>query len=973
VTVNLNDLDPFGQDVGFGYLDRSVHAPRQFQPQLVLNTKSDSMLRALRRELRHATSFTFSVAFVSTRAIALLKQELVDFAGVGRIVTSNYLGFNSPRVFAELLNLRHLGIDVRLHSETAFHPKGYVFHRPEGVTAILGSSNLTESALARNHEWNLRVSVRRDSDLADQFTNLLDEELFNSTELTQEWIDDYATVYQAPRGAAVAAPNSFEMDTVESEAEGPIVANSMQTEALAGIARVRDAGNDRALVISATGTGKTILSALDVRDANPARLLFVAHREQILDRAMSEFQRVLGNPPSDFGKLAGSSREIDRRYVFATVQTLSQPHVLESLEPDAFDYVLIDEVHRAGAASFGRVMDYFHPKFMLGMTATPERTDGQNVFEMFDFNVPYEIRLGAALELDMLAPFHYYGVADMTFEDGEVTSDATALNYLIASERVDHIISTLETYGQAGVAPRGLIFCSRKDEAHELSLQLNERALRGIQLRTVALTGADSIETRERRVEQLEAGELDYIVSVDVFNEGVDIPTINQVVMLRQTQSSIVFVQQLGRGLRKSPGKEYLVVIDFIGNYANNYLIPIALFGDESLNKESLRKNLIAAEEIGVIAGLSSVRFDRIAQERVLRSLAETKLDSLQNLKSAIETIRNRVGRVPLLADFLRFESVDPVLLATKLGNYPELLAKLRLADTGLGLYESLALSVASREFLTAKRPHELLLLQLLVDQGEVSEKEIAECFSTANVPASPRAVASAIRSLTLEFNTASEVASFRVGGPAEQTEDGHVRLTEEFARAHRDSSALRNALRDVIETGLALIHERYLTARPFTPERQYSRKDASRLLDWSTNMYSTIYGYRVDPQTETCPIFVTLHKSGEVSASTAYEDELLDTQTLLWYSKSKRTLSSGDVLPIVENRVALHVFAKKDDAEGSDFYYLGQAHSADAEQTTMPGASGSELSVVLMKLTFEEPIKAALFDYFHAEVVEGA
>ena len=212
----------------------------------------------------------------------------------------------------------------------------------------------------------------------------------------------------------------------------------------------------------------------------------------------------------------------------------------------------------------------------------------------------------------------------------------------------------------------GLIFCSRKEEARALAVALNERTLRGRALRTVALTGEDSIDEREGRVVELERGELDYILTVDVFNEGVDIPCVNQVVMLRQTQSAIVFVQQLGRGLRKAKDKTHLVVIDFIGNYANNFLIPIALFGDESLNKESLRQHLNAAEESGVLPGLSSVRFDKIAQELVLRAIAETRLDSMQNIKKSSMCCGNRLGHLPALGDFLRFESVDPVLLATK-------------------------------------------------------------------------------------------------------------------------------------------------------------------------------------------------------------------------------------------------------------------------------------------------------------------
>ncbi len=968
MTIDLNDLEPFGQDMGFGYLDREVRSPRKYHPQLVLNTATDSMLRALRHELRNSSSFTFSVAFVSSRAIALLKQELIEFEGVGRIVTSNYLGFNSPEAFSELLNLTGLGIDVRLHNRNEFHPKGYVFERPDGVTAILGSSNLTERALATNHEWNLRVSARRESDLASQFTNLLDEELFDSTPLTQAWIDDYSKTYQPPRAIPLPTPPR-ELDVGLALDPNVISPNTMQIDALSAIANVRALGHDRALIISATGTGKTILSALDVRSFEPKRVLFIAHREQILDRAIREFQRVLGAPSTDFGKLAGTIRQVDRRYVFATVQTLSQQYVLDGIDPEAFDYVLVDEVHRAGAASFSRVFEHFRPKFLLGMTATPERTDGQNIFELFNYNVPYEIRLNTALELDMLAPFHYYGVADMTFEDGEVTTEFTQLKRLVDSSRVDHILRSIERYAQAGVPPRGLIFCSGKDEAHALSVELNKRSLRGNYLRTVALTGEDSIERRERVVEQLEAGEWDYVLTVDIFNEGVDIPTINQVIMLRQTQSSIVFVQQLGRGLRKAPGKEYLVVIDFIGNYTNNYLIPVALFGDDSLNKESLRKNLISAEEVGVIAGLSSVRFDQIAQERVLRSLQTVKLDSLSNLKAAIESVRRRVGRTPQLSDFLRFESVDPIVLATKVGNYPELLAKVKIEELSLAPEASSALTVISRELLAAKRAHELLLLRHLLKGDPMSEAAISQVFSDVGLPASRAVVRSAMRSLTLDFNTATERQSLKVKGPALITDSGHLQLEPDFASHYASSAQFKANTDDLINTGLKVVESRYRPDVPFAPGRQYSRKDASRLLNWTTNMYSTIYGYRVDKETRTCPIFVTLDKSDEVTASTAYEDALLDTRTFRWYTRSKRTLASEEVQAIVENTVDLHIFVKKSDAEGTGFYYLGKAQASDAEQTTMRAENGGSVPVVRMLLSFDEPIEAALFDYFHTDL----
>jgi hypothetical protein len=238
--------------------------------------------------------------------------------------------------------------------------------------------------------------------------------------------------------------------------------------------------------------------------------------------------------------------------------------------------------------------------------------------------------------------------------------------------------------------------------------------------------------------------------------------------------------------------------------------------------------------------------------------------------------------------------------------------------------------------------------------------------FREAGAPATIGYVASATRSLTLEFNTASELHNFKSVGPATSSADGRLRLTPEFGETYSTCADFKASLDDMIDTGLAIIGARYDATVPFTPGRQYSRKDASRLLNWSSNMYSTIYGYRVDAATRTCPIFVTLHKSDEVSSSTAYEDELVTTQTMRYYTKSKRTLISPDVSPMIANTVDLHVFAKKDDAEGSGFYYLGKARSANPEQTTM---RGSALPVVRMLLHFDEPIQAALFDYFHTDL----
>jgi superfamily II DNA or RNA helicase/HKD family nuclease len=976
----------FQLDVDYGFLSHHTpNAPRQHNPRVVVNDEDGSVLRAIRTELARCASFTFSVAFVSPAAIALLKQDLVDFQGAGRIVTSDYLGFNSPAAFEELRGLENLGIDVRLHQAPGFHAKGYVFEHVGSVTAMLGSSNLTPSALLRNHEWNLKVSATRDSDLAAQLSALLQQQLIDSTPITAEWIEQYARTYvrpsvrppRVPRDASglIASPDILpERGAAISPPAGPttlVQPNAMQQAALDALAAVRASGEKRAIVISATGTGKTILSALDVRAVAPRRLLFVVHREQILDRTIAEYHRVLGGSMADFGKLTGSAKDVHARYLFATVQTLSQPEVLAMFPADVFDYVIVDEAHRAGAASHRRLLDHFDPVFMLGMTATPERTDGRNVFELFDYNVPYEIRLTHALEEDMLAPFHYYGISDAAFDDGTTIDAESNLGRLVSPERVAHLVWALETYGQAGVPPRGLVFCSRKDEAHALSAALNGSALRGKPLRTVALTGDDSIAVREAAVERFESGELDYILTVDVFNEGVDIPTVNQVVMLRQTASAIVFVQQLGRGLRKSPRKDYLVVIDFIGNYANNFLIPVALFGDDSLNKESLRKNLIAAEEAGALPGLSSVHFDKIAQERVLRSIRDTKLDDYTRLKGAILAMRNRVGSAPKLWDFFRFESVDPVLLATKREHYPALVERVLKVEPDLSARASAALRQLSHEVLPAKRAHEFLLLRELLLEGRTTLDLMHARLASAQVPATVRQIESAIDSLTLTGY--AEVDLKRYGqAVATREHGGQVVLDPEVFAEYRRGARFTDEVDDLIETGLAIVRKNYDPTTPFTVGRQYSRKEAMRLLGMPRKWASTVYGYKVDLERKVCPIFVTLHKSDDISASTAYEDALLDPSSALWYTRSRLRLDSPEVKPIVRNDVDLHLFVKKDDAEGAGSYYLGQPTSTNAEQTMMRSPSGASWSVVRMILRFPTPLQTALFDYFHPTVTDG-
>lgn len=970
---------PLKQAVEQAFIDgREAHMTR-LSPLLIDNQASRTMSRAIIAELRHADSFVFSVAFITPSALNVLKQDLLDFTGTGTVITSNYLGFNSPAAYRELLNFPNLDVRV-VDAGHGFHAKGYVFKSRGQTTAIVGSSNLTVSALSSNHEWNFRFTAADEGHVVQQIEEAIDRQLAVATPIDAAWVTEFECNYQ-PRipsylldqrarhllstGASVWDPN------VEAErkfaSQPTVTPNEMQKSALAALAGLRLDAKKSALVISATGTGKTILAALDVREAAPARLLFLAHREQILDKAAQEFGLVLEEPRGTFGKLSGSSRDLNAKYLFATTQSFVLALKRGEVAPGDFDYVIIDEVHKAGARTYLEIVNFLEPEFMLGMTATPERTDGFNVFELFDYNLAYEIRLQDALEENMLAPFHYFGVTDFTTADGQTVHEQSELRYLASRDRVSHLVMKLEQYGQASVPARGLIFCSRNEEARELSRLLNERDLHGKPLRTRALSGEDSVATREQAVHELECGQLDYLLSVDVFNEGIDIPSLNQIVMMRQTQSSIVFTQQLGRGLRRFPGKDYLVVIDFIGNYANNYLIPTALFGGATNDKDQIRKQLIGNEGDHIIAGISSINFDKIAKERVFAALSQARLDSAAHLKNAYLSLKGRLGRRPMLLDFARHETMDPVVVGTKYGNYAELIRRLEPDDEPVAAITpsgGAMLTMLTAELLNGKRPHELLLLQELIDRkGPVTRDAYVQLLAGIGLDASDRTVNSIGRVLSFEWFTDSERKKYGPQGLV--AFDGRCyHLSARWREAQESNSAFSAFALDVVEAGLRLSQARYDGSGGLIVGERYTRKDVCRLLNWRNNEYSTMYGYKVDRESGTCPIFVTYHKADGITASTRYEDRFTDQQTLHWYTRSKRTLASAEVAAIVSRAVPAYLFVKKDDEEGKAFIYLGEVTPTDAVQTTMPDKDGKPLSVVTMNLALPQPIDGATFDY---------
>lgn len=667
-------------------------------------------------------------------------------------------------------------------------------------------------------------------------------------------------------------------------------------------------------------------------------MLFLAHREQILEKSKESFSRIIGGKKTDYGLYTGNSRNKNAKYVFATVQTLSKSNHLSLFDRDEFDYILVDEVHHAGAETYQKIMNYFQPKFYLGMTATPDRNDDFNVFKLFNYNIAYEIRLPQALEEDMLCPFHYVGISDYTFKDNRVNEAIDSYNnekgnhkneqkiveQLSSQERVKYILDQTRYYGYSGDVLHGLIFCSGVAESVSLAKELTRQGYP-----SKALSGNDSEVKRRSVVKNLEKGIIKYIVTVDIFNEGIDIPCINQVVFLRNTNSNIVYIQQLGRGLRKSKGKKYVEILDFIGNYKNNYIIPVALTDDSSYSKDNARATTSMEPTIGV----STIYFERVAKEKIFDSIRQAKFDSMRNLRTVYNEMKKRVGRVPLLQDFIKFNSIDPVILSNKEKNYANFLIKMG-EQINISDYENKILSFLDVELLNGKRRHELILLDLLINNSEISMEKFDEALIKNHCLNNQEIIESVKRILSLSFYNENASPSRKdYGGKAiveYNDKNNQYILNSEIQYSLKKNKDFRQLWIDGIRTGLSR-SQRYDSDKLFTIGEKYTRKDVMRQSNNITNVTAqNIGGYYFNDKYGM--IFVTYKKSMNISKSIQYEDRFLSDRILHYYSKNNRKLTSKEVQKFFTDKYRLLLFMKKSDADDNkDFYYLGTCSYIDS------------------------------------------
>ena len=948
-------LDAFRKSIETGFVDGDIVSEVLYQPELLLNSKKppSKVLTSIIEELENCSEFYFSVAFATTGGVAGLINQfaLLESRNIkGKILVSQYLNFTQPEALRRLSQFKN--IDLRIAVGSNSHTKGYIFKFTGYYNLIVGSSNLTQTALATNREWNLKVSATNSSGIVGKVLQEFHKDFEEAQKVSDQFISTYEELFKL--NFKKEKFRLIENNNIDAK---DIVPNLMQQAALANISALRRDGKGKALLISATGTGKTYLSAFDAQSMGVKRLLFVVHRQNIALKAMKSFRKIFEKNIT-MGVFSGNRKDLECDYLFSTVQTISKKENLQLFDSELFDYIIIDESHRSGAESYRRLLDYFNPKFLLGMTATPERTDGFDVFSLFDHNIAYEIRLHRAMEENMLTPFHYYGVSELIVDE-EIHEEEGDFRYLELKEKVDKIIDKIEFYGCDDGEVRGLIFCSRNDEADLLSSEFNERGYR-----TLALSGKNSEEDRKDAIERLESSnseeKLDYIFSVDIFNEGIDIPSLNQIVMIRPTDSAIIFVQQLGRGLRKLENKQYLTVIDFIGNYKNNYLIPIALYGDTSYSKDSLRK--LISEGSKMIPGASTINFDEISKEQIYKSIDSANMRLLSDLKKDYNLLKYKLGRIPLMMDFVTSGSRNPYLYVDYSKSYFNFVARIEEDySTRLNLEQSKLLELFNSEINNTKRIEETILLKMLLEKGIVSRSEFAqEIEAEFGYKLTGETIDSCSINLNFEF----------IKKPKQVIKENKGFQFAEGFIDHLKNDTFRTYLIDNINCAISIFKDEFeiqLYKNGFLLYKKYTRKDVCRILNWPQNWESTVYGYKIF--NDSAPLFVTYQKAEDISESTKYNDHFVSRNEFAWESKSNRTLKSPEIIKLSNsnnNDLRLLLFIQKSNDEGTDFYYMGDVDVIEdsIEQGVKQNDKGNDIPVVHFNFKMQQPVQGSIYDY---------
>ncbi len=885
------------------------------------NTSEIKFIDQLKRNLDLCRSFCFSVSFIKRPGLRLLATNIeaaIARGASGRLITSTYQNFTDVDSLQFFLRLQqqypdrfacHLDRECfhDLKGNTVgFHSKGYLFEFEDHQELLVGSSNITVYALLKNVEWDVSVVEEGEGLTYAAAQAEFDSLWLKTLPLDQGLIDEYKTrlYYSIERW-------DMDYDIANSE----VKPNYMQRRALKELNRIRAMGSDKALVVASAGSGKTFLAAFDALNFSPRRLLYIVHEGSILMKSFETFQKVFGSDRS-YGIYNGEFKEPDADFVFSTNVTMANS--LELFEPHTWDYIIIDECHHATAETYQKILRHFEPQFLLGITATPERMDGEDVFSLFDQNVPYELRLRDAIMNGLVVPFKYYGIRDELIEYGVADTKGHRFVELFSDEKhCDFIYKQIEAHRQPGQKLKALAFCRDVSHAIRMSQAMEDYYPGG----TRYLTGKNSVGERVRAYKDLqdESADLQILFTVDILNEGVDIPGVNMVLFLRPTDSQTIFIQQLGRGLRTYEGKKYVTVLDFIGNdYKRSVQIAFAL-GSLSENFV-MEKKLVAAliadnfKSIGLEEYGVEIHLDDLSKKEILSFIDNVNFNTRKYLGQDYLNFKKYISaaRYPQHVDYLNNDYAPDLIKFMqsrinnkKNGSYYGFLKAIDEEDLPAFDERQESFIRYVSEMLPIVRPYEYLMIQSLAEHAwKASPEEIRD-----HVMMSVIYYRQEVFDHALEYMLRTEFFA---------AEDGKIVLKDV-----RTGIEFDEYMRDLLEYGLGKYDVDFYDAKPdelFHLWTSYRKSQVQQLL--LNNPQDIMLGTKI--YDGVVYIYVTVVKDAGVKDALKYEDGYIDANTFRW--ETVANVSEKELSSLKNSRMAQVFVRKMDDEDGITlpFTYIG-------------------------------------------------
>ena len=916
--------------------------------ELIINEKAKFMnfFVHLKNELMTCKKFYFIVSFIKYSGIQLLISTLDELEALGikgEIITSVYLNITDPKALSKLLSYKNIKVKIYNNSNESFHTKAYLFEKEKYHTCIIGSSNISQSALYSAEEWNVKLTDNDFFDIYNQSFNQF-QKLWNSNEaigLTEDFIGKYEEYKEKNR-----PQNTFDYRKIQTEKK-KFIPNSMQTEILEKLKNTRKSGNNRGLVVAATGTGKTYLAAMDVKEFFKNRknssFLFIAHREELLDNAIRVFSDILHIEKENFGRIFSGNKEVGHNMIFASIQSLRNCY--KDFISDKFNYIIVDEFHHASASSYEKIIHYFKPEFLLGLTATPERMDGKDILALCDYNLVGEMGMRKAMEKDLIVPFHYFGVNDITVDYEKIPyrngkyDEEILLNDLSVSIRTDYIVEKMEKFGYDGKYMSGIAFC--QNIKHALYMK-NEFLRKGY--KSELLTSKTNLTERSKILESFRNKEIEILCVVDILNEGIDIPDINLLLFLRPTLSSTVFIQQIGRGLRKAAGKDFVTIIDFIGNHKKDYLIT-KVFSDEIHNKSFLyeKKEKIIEQiknQFSNIPGASYIELDRICQERIIDKIEKINFNSRNILKEMYNEFKNDIGKSP--EEFLEISDFDSnielfVELVTKVGSFYE--AQVQFENDNFIKYYRMKnpktdLLAYMEKKIRLCEPFTYLTVKFFL-KSKYEGQNLRNKYINSVILLSEYKKYFSIKDEFKNFYLLERIFNELIEDEILEADLYGYKISKKYeAIFYEEDKNFEKRLSDLINLGLNEFRKNDIEEfndNVLITHKEYKRIDLQILLDSKVPKGTWRAGY-ANTEKDIC-LFITNDKSHIMQENLKYDNSLHSDEIIQWISQPKTYHSSSVGQMFIKHReknMKVHIFARKyafmNGNKTNPFIYLGQA-----------------------------------------------